>query len=330
MPRDDASRVGGLDDLAVAVMAEHEACHRAVADALEHARRCGELLVQAKREVAYGEWLPWLAVHCPTVAPTTAQNYMRVASRWPELMAKTQRVADLSLRQALKLLTSRRETDGAAALAGLPPAEGIELDVCRIIAGDLADITDIPAGSVDAIITDPPYGREHLALYETLGRRAAEWLRPGGSLVCMTGQSHLPSVLTSLGGHLTYRWTLAYLMPGCSLRVFGRSVFCEWKPVCWFVQEPYDGPFIADVVTSGARDKRYHDWQQNEAGFAALVERFTRPGDVVLDPFCGCGTTGAAAVRLDRRFIGIDVDGPAVDVARRRLSAVAAERGPGT
>ncbi len=322
----DAGRVGGLEDLAVAVMAEHEACRRGFADGVDHAGRCGELLLQAKRKVGHGAWLSWLAVNCPTVAPRTAQIYMRVARRLPELTANPQRVADLSLRQAVKILTSKRdarETDRAAALAAL--GEGIETDLCRVIVGDLADVTDIPAESVDAMITDPPYGREHLALYEKLGRRAAEWLRPGGSLVCMTGQSHMPTVLALLGEHLTYRWTLSYLTPDCSLRVFGRSVFCEWKPVLWFVREPYDGPFIGDVIRSGARDKRFHDWQQNEDAFAALIERFTRPGDVVLDPFCGSGTTGAAALRLDRRFIGIDVDGPTVDVARRRLAAVASE-----
>ncbi len=317
-----------LADLAVAVMAEHEACRSAFAGALEPARRCGELLMQAKRKVGHGAWLPWLAAHCPTIAQRTAHTYMRIARRWSELTQIRNTVADLSLRQALKLLASQRhgrERDRAAALAALPSGEGIESAVCRVIVGDLADMTDIPAGSVDAIITDPPYGHEHLALYETLGRRAAEWLRPGGSLVCMTGQAHLPTVLASLGEHLTYNWMLSYQTPDCSLRVYGRSVFCEWKPVLWFVRGPYDGPFIRDVVTSGERDKRFHDWQQSESGFAALVELFTRPGDVVLDPFCGSGTTGVAALRLDRRFVGIEVDAGTADIARRRLAAVASE-----
>jgi DNA modification methylase len=55
----------------------------------------------------------------------------------------------------------------------------------------------------------------------------------------------------------------------------------------------------------------------------ALVERIiaasSGKGDVVLDPFCGCGTTIAAATHLDRRWIGIDVTYIAVDLIRKRL-----------
>ena len=54
----------------------------------------------------------------------------------------------------------------------------------------------------------------------------------------------------------------------------------------------------------------------------ALLERIiaasSNPGDVVLDPFCGCGTTVDAARRLKRRFLGIDVSAFAVDLVRDR------------
>lgn len=55
----------------------------------------------------------------------------------------------------------------------------------------------------------------------------------------------------------------------------------------------------------------------------ALIERIlgasSRPGDVVLDPFCGCGTTIDAAIRLDRRWVGIDVTYIAIDLIEKRL-----------
>ncbi|WP_309611065.1 site-specific DNA-methyltransferase, partial [Sphingomonas sp.] len=47
----------------------------------------------------------------------------------------------------------------------------------------------------------------------------------------------------------------------------------------------------------------------------------TKPGDVVLDPFFGTGTTGAVAKRLGRRWIGIEREAAYVDVARRRIAA---------
>ncbi len=52
-----------------------------------------------------------------------------------------------------------------------------------------------------------------------------------------------------------------------------------------------------------------------------LVGLFTDPGDVVLDPFCGSGTTGVACVRLGRRFIGIERDKKYAALSRERLNA---------
>lgn len=52
-----------------------------------------------------------------------------------------------------------------------------------------------------------------------------------------------------------------------------------------------------------------------------LVELFTDPDDVVLDPFCGSGTTGVACLRLGRRFIGIERDEKYAAVATERLDA---------
>jgi site-specific DNA-methyltransferase (adenine-specific) len=52
-----------------------------------------------------------------------------------------------------------------------------------------------------------------------------------------------------------------------------------------------------------------------------LVSLFTDPDDVVLDPFCGSGTTGGACLRLGRRFIGVEKDAKYAAVARERLQA---------
>lgn len=52
-----------------------------------------------------------------------------------------------------------------------------------------------------------------------------------------------------------------------------------------------------------------------------LVELFTDPDDIVLDPYCGSGTTGVACLRLGRRFIGIEKDAAYAKVAHDRLVA---------
>ena len=50
-----------------------------------------------------------------------------------------------------------------------------------------------------------------------------------------------------------------------------------------------------------------------------IVKASSNPGDVVLDPFCGCGTTIEAAHKLDRAWLGVDISAFAIDVIRKRL-----------
>ena len=178
----------------------------------------------------------------------------------------------------------------------------------------------------DFIITDPPYGKEYLPLYDVLGNLAKVWLKPGGSLLAMVGQSYLPDVMAMLSQHLIYQWTLVYLTPGGqSPQIWARKVNTFWKPVLWFVNGTYNDDWIGDVVRSDPNDndKRFHAWGQSESGMADLMRRFAKPGQSVLDPFCGGGTTGIVALSMGLRFIGIDKDPKAVETTQRRLSAYA-------
>ena len=62
-----------------------------------------------------------------------------------------------------------------------------------------------------------------------------------------------------------------------------------------------------------------HPTQKPVRLMRALIELTTREGQVVLDPFCGSGTTLVAAKNLSRRFIGFEAEQSYVEVARRRL-----------
>lgn len=53
---------------------------------------------------------------------------------------------------------------------------------------------------------------------------------------------------------------------------------------------------------------------------AWFIKLFTQPGDVILDPFIGSGTTAAAAVQLGRRYIGIDIFEPYVELSQKRIA----------
>ena len=81
----------------------------------------------------------------------------------------------------------------------------------------------------------------------------------------------------------------------------------------------YDFPIVAN--RSGHRDDRIHTTQNPLELMLALVEDFTDPDDLILDPFAGSGTTGVAALRLGRRCILIEKDPKYAALCRERLTA---------
>jgi len=72
----------------------------------------------------------------------------------------------------------------------------------------------------------------------------------------------------------------------------------------------------------GQDGKKLHPTQKPEALLGRVLLSASRPDDLVLDPFCGSGTTGAVARRLRRRFIGIERDPDYAAAARARIGAV--------
>ncbi|KQQ58453.1 MULTISPECIES: site-specific DNA-methyltransferase [Rhizobium/Agrobacterium group] len=72
----------------------------------------------------------------------------------------------------------------------------------------------------------------------------------------------------------------------------------------------------------GDDGKKVHPTQKPEALLARVIMASTKPGDVVLDPFFGSGTTGAVAKRLGRHFVGIEREQEYIDAASARIAAV--------
>jgi modification methylase len=72
----------------------------------------------------------------------------------------------------------------------------------------------------------------------------------------------------------------------------------------------------------GKDKKKLHPTQKPEALLARVILSASRPDDLILDPFCGTGTTGAAAKRLGRRFLGIERDSGYAEAAKARIAAI--------
>ena len=172
----------------------------------------------------------------------------------------------------------------------------------------------------DFIITDPPYPKEYLPLWETLAKRAVEWLKPGGLLIAMSGQSYLDQIYEMMSKHLSYYWTAAYLTPGQPTPLRQVNVNTTWKPLLIFSNGKYSGRIFGDVFTSNGNDKDFHKWGQSESGMYDVISGICLPGQYILDPFCGAGTTGVATLKHGCLFDGLEIDIENVNISKARLN----------
>ena len=192
----------------------------------------------------------------------------------------------------------------------------------KLLHGDVVDMMrTIDSASIDVIVSDPPYPKEYIPLYGAMAAEAKRVLKPGGLCVLMVGQSYLPDLFDLILEHLTYHWTAFYHAPGASTQLFQRKILSQGKPLLLFVNGEYTGNWLYDVCKSDRPDKEHHEWGQSESGMLDIVEKYTMPNDLVLDPFCGAGTTGVVALRLGRRFVGIDNDIDSINLAKGRFES---------
>lgn len=200
-----------------------------------------------------------------------------------------------------------------------PPQPYYDDGQITIYHGDFREV--MPALSPTVVMTDPPYPREFVPLYEDLARISSDVLPEGGSVFAMSGQSYLPDLMQLMSRHLQYHWTVAYNTPGAEAsQIWPRQVITYWKPVLWYTNGPRKGRWVSDAVTSPGNDKNHHHWGQSAGGMRVLIDRYTLPDDVIADPFMGSGTTLRAAKDLGRRAIGIEIEERYCEIAVKRLA----------
>lgn len=186
-------------------------------------------------------------------------------------------------------------------------ARGKEIAGLDIRHGDFKEVlSDLK--NIDFILTDPPYPFEFIQCFSELSEFASKKLKDDGFIAVYSGQYHLPEVMRRLSEHLTYVWTFCLSHEGKSQLVNGVNIMCGWKPILIFSKGRRKMPFSAyDVVVSESREKHSHEWQQSESGAIRLIETFSKPGELVVDPFSGSGTFVKVAIDMSRLGIGAEI-----------------------
>lgn len=187
--------------------------------------------------------------------------------------------------------------------------------------GDFEEVfSDLKDGSVDCIITDPPYPYEFIESWSKLSRFAKRVLKPNGFCIAYSGQMYLPEVMQRMSENLDYYWTFAVYHEGQTQIINGINLICRWKPVLIFQngKKKLENTF-QDYFISEQREKTGHDWQQSKSGVAYLIEMFTKPMDLILDPFVGSGTTLIVAKEKHRLVKGAELNEATFNIAKSSL-----------
>ena len=187
--------------------------------------------------------------------------------------------------------------------------------------GDFRQLSqELPDSSVDLICTDPPWLMKFMPLYEDLGAVAKRVLKPGGFLAAYCGQGTMADALDRLRRNLDYYWIVTFQHGGKATKREAEKVFTGGHVVLIFQKPPRTKPpgWIYDLTLGGKFRKSNYGWEQPEIESRKLIGMLSRPGELVLDPFAGSGTTLLSADSLNRHGIGFEIHQEYIDIYNKR------------
>ncbi len=211
-----------------------------------------------------------------------------------------------------------------------------QLPIDRILSGDCTELLQhVPQASIDLVVTDPPY----LVRYRDRSGRTvhnddrADWvspafreihrvLKPNTLCVSFYGWSHVETFMSAWKqagfhpvGHIVWQKNYASRRGFLEARHEQAYLLAKGYP-----RRPERA--LPDVQPWTYSGNRHHPTQKAVEVIKPLIEAFSNPGELVLDPFLGSGTTALAAQRSERRYLGIEKDPSLCAVAEDRLAGV--------
>lgn len=198
-----------------------------------------------------------------------------------------------------------------------------------VIVGDCLEVmAGMDAGTIDAIVSDPPYGMNH---------KCDSTRFTGGNRKFNQGIKW-PKILND-----DKPFDPTYWLAWKKVILFGCNHYASKLPtgttLVWVKRnEAAYGTFLSDAELAWMKgghgvycfkDTSYHSSKQRFHPTCKPIPLMQwcirklklKPGSTILDPFCGSGSTGVAAVREGMKFIGIELNPDYAEIARRRIQA---------
>jgi DNA modification methylase len=219
-----------------------------------------------------------------------------------------------------------------------------------LLQGDCLELMNgLPKASFDVILTDPPYGIDAQDFsdsgsktpgghfyddsYETwkklmagLSSASSVLTKPAAHLYCFCDidRFHELKLIFQLDGWKVFRTPLIWINP-TSMRAPWpeQGPQRKWQAILYAVKG--DRPvtrLYSDVLTFPSDENHGHHAQKPVGLYKDLLNRSCRPGDTVLDPFCGSGPIFPAAHELKVKATGIELDASAAGIAGKRLEGL--------
>lgn len=197
----------------------------------------------------------------------------------------------------------------------------------QLYCGDCLDLLPLmEKGSVDAVVTDPPYGilseSGSAATRRSGGNKSSgvcgwDVSLSGGAVSLVLGAADEVAIWG--GCHMPLPPTFGYLIweKGCAGLNFGEVEYC-WTSGRF-------APRILHCRASGMDGGKVHPTQKPVEVMRWTIG-FLHSPTIILDPFMGSGTTGVACVQLGRRFIGMEIEPKYFDIAVDRIQTAIVER----
>jgi DNA modification methylase len=209
-------------------------------------------------------------------------------------------------------------------------------DRATLIQGDCLDVLpELDSGSIDSVITDPPYGVDYRGRWGSKQKRiindSSNWWIPAlaneifrllpssGFVICFYGWAAAGVFLDAFNNagfrptsHLIFVknvWGLGYHTRGKHEQAY---LFTKGKAKPQIVG--------ADVLPWTRVQNRIHPTQKPLDAILPLAIRFCQDRGTILDPFMGSGTTGVACLQTGRNFIGVEIDPTYCAIAKERIA----------